>query len=337
MEENEFAALSPYAKKARESKGRQRPETPCEFRTDFQRDRDRVLHCKAFRRLMHKTQVFLSPEGDHYTTRMTHSLEVSQIARTMARILNLNEDLTEAIALAHDLGHTPFGHSGEKALSQSAGFPFLHSLQGARLVRRLERGGQGLNLTHEVVDGIIYHTTGGKRPISGGAETLEGRLVRCADKIAYVNHDAEDAIRAGILREDELPKEILQGLGRTKSQRITKLISSITENSADDVRFDPETEDLLWLFRDFMFETVYTSPVVKAEEDKAEELVKALYKYYVRHPDRLPDEYGKIREEEGLPRAVCDHISGMTDRFATSVYSEIFLPKSWQMNFGEFL
>lgn len=325
IEKREFDILSPLAVKANLTKGRKKPQEKCDYRTEFQRDRDRILHSKSFRRLMHKTQVFLNPEGDHYTTRLTHTLEVSQIARTAARALQLNEDLTEAIALGHDLGHTPFGHAGERALNEVCPNGFRHFEQSVRVVERLEKNGEGLNLTREVVDGIYCHT-------NGNAETLEGKLVRFCDKIAYLNHDADDAIRAGVLRQDDLPFEVRATLGWTKSGRITSLLDSLINNSHTSIGFSKETWKLFNEFRSFMFGTVYVDPIVKGEENKAEEIVKTLYNYFVKNPSKLPKEFDHIIETEGVDRAVCDYISGMTDRYVVWIFGDIFMPKSWKIN-----
>lgn len=302
---------------------RDRPEEPCPIRTAYQRDRDRILHSKSFRRLMHKTQVFLAPEGDHYRTRLTHTLEVNQIARTIARALRLNEDLADAISLGHDLGHTPFGHAGEFVLQEIHPDGFHHNEQSVRVVEVLENGGRGLNLTREVRDGILCH--------SGGtpAQTLEGQVVRYADKIAYMNHDIDDAIRAGVLREEDIPWEVRHGLGRTKSERISALINSVIENSGDTIRMSEEGQALYDMLRAFLFQAVYTNPQAKREEGKAMEVVKALYKHYLDNPSTLPEEYQAITEAEGPHRAVCDYISGMSDRFCISLYENLFVPRSW--------
>ena len=314
--------LSPHAALS-ENAVREREISPENVRTQFQRDRDRILHCKAFRRLKHKTQVFLSPEGDHYRTRMTHTLEVSQIARTIARALRLNEDLTEAIALGHDLGHTPFGHAGEFALRECCPLGFVHAEQSVRVVERLENGGQGLNLTREVRDGIACH--------SGGtpAKTLEGRIVRFSDKIAYMNHDIDDAIRAGILREEDIPESICAVIGHDKSARITSFVNSIIENSGEDIVMAPPILEQFFALREFLFEHVYRNPTAKGEEGKARELLKTLYAYFLAHTEKLPEEYRGIAAAESPERAVCDYISGMTDRFAVTVYEELFVPRSW--------
>ncbi|MCI8622848.1 MAG: deoxyguanosinetriphosphate triphosphohydrolase [Provencibacterium sp.] len=324
IEAAERAGLSRYAAFAADSRGRGRPEEPCPIRTGYQRDRDRVLHCKAFRRLMHKTQVFLSPESDHYRTRLTHTLEVSQIARTIARGLRLNEDLTEAIALGHDLGHTPFGHAGERALDEVSPFGFQHAVQSVRVAEKLENGGRGLNLSLEVLDGFLHHGTS-----SGPACTLEGRVVRYADKIAYLNHDVEDAVRAGVIEPGGLPWDVQYSLGRTKSQRITTLVVSLIENSSDDIRMDPAIQKGYDSLRAFMFQSVYINPAAKGEEEKAEGIVKRLFEYFLRQPGELPEEYRRICEEEGAARAACDYISGMSDRYAVSVFESLFIPRSW--------
>ena len=324
-EQIEEQILSPYAALAARSKGRDREETPCNYRTAFQRDRDRVLHCKAFRRLKHKTQVFLSPEGDHYRTRLTHTLEVSQIARTIARALRLNEDLTEAISLAHDLGHTPFGHAGERALNAVMDGGFRHYEQSVRVVERLENDGRGLNLTYEVRNGIERHTSG--EP----ARTLEGRIVRLADRVAYINHDIDDAIRAGVLSEEDVPAAIREALGDRRTTRIDTLVTAIVENSGDDIRMDPETERSFQQLHTFMFEALYRNPVAKSEESKVDGLVSRMFDYYIHNPDQLPEEYAAIREEEGAPRAVCDYIAGMTDNYALEIYHTLFIPRSWSI------
>lgn len=320
----ELQTLSPLAAKACESRGRERGEPHCELRTVYQRDRDRILHCNAFRRLMQKTQMLLSPEGDHYRTRLTHTLEVSQIARTIARGLRLNEDLTEAIALGHDLGHTPFGHAGERALNEVCAAGYRHYEQSVRVVERLEKGGEGLNLTYETRNGIACHTTG------SNADTLEGQAVRVADKIAYLNHDIEDAIRAGILSEENIPWQVHVTLGNNKTQRITTLVRSVIHASGDHIAMEPQTQEAFTLLRSYMFATVYVDPVAKGEEHKAQALVKALFEYYMNAPERMPDHYRRILEQDGRERAVCDYISGMSDRYATAVYNDIFVPKPWK-------
>ncbi len=324
-EKIEEQILSPRAALAIHTRGREREETPCDYRTAYQRDRDRVLHCKAFRRLKHKTQVFLSPEGDHYRTRLTHTLEVSQIARTIARALRLNEDLTEAISLAHDLGHTPFGHAGERALDAVMEGGFRHYEQSVRVVERLENDGRGLNLTWEVRNGVERHTNGEQ------AATLEGRIVRLADRVAYINHDIDDAIRAGVLREEDVPADIRAALGDRRTTRIDTLVTSIVHNSEEDIRMDPHTETYFKQLHTFMFESLYRNPVAKSEESKVDGLVIRMFEYYVQHPDELPEEFAAIREKEGVPRAVCDYIAGMTDNYALEMYHKLFIPRSWSI------
>ncbi len=322
-EQREIDTLSLYAALSANTKGRAVPLVSDGIRTDFQRDRDRIIHCKAFRRLMHKTQVFLSPEGDHYRTRLTHTLEVAQIARTMAVALRLNEDLTEAIALGHDLGHTPFGHAGERALNEVAPGGFRHYEQSLRVIDILERDGNGLNLTYEVRDGIVCHTKG--KP----ADTLEGRLVKLADHFAYAHHDFEDAVRAGVLTEENIPAEIREVLGTGATPRLAKMITSVIENSGDDIRMAPEIEGASKLLEEFMFEQVYTNPVAKSQEHKAEALVKSLYEFFLQNANALPTEYQAIALRDGLDRAVCDYISGMSDRYAIKLYNDYFVPKGW--------
>ena len=321
----EAKILSPYAALASKTRGRQREEEPCAVRTAYQRDRDRIVHCNAYRRLMNKTQVFLSPQSDHYRTRLTHTQEVSQIARTIARALRLNEDLTEAIALGHDLGHTPFGHAGEAVLNQVCPHGFVHSLQSVRVVESLEKNGRGLNLTWEVRNGIACHSTDGP-----AAQTLEGRVVRYADKIAYLNHDIEDAVRAGVLERQDIPFDISYVLGREKSQRIAAMILSLVENSGEDIAMAPDIQKAFDQLRQFMFSAVYNNPAAKKEEAKAMEVVRRLYDYYTCHTDKLPQEYQVILAKEDEHRAVCDYISGMSDRFAIRLYEELFVPQCWQ-------
>lgn len=319
--------LSPYAALSARSKGRQRPMEPCQIRTCYQRDIDRIVHTKAFRRLMHKTQVFLQPEGDHYRTRMTHTLEVARIARTIARGLRLNEDLTEAIALGHDLGHTPFGHAGERVLNQILPGGFRHNEQSLRVVDRLEKGGEGLNLCYEVRRGILCHT-GHDR-----AETLEGQIVRLADKIAYINHDIDDAMRGGIIYPMDIPLEISNVLGFTHSERIDTLTVDIIESSAGtgEIRQSTACREAMHNLREFMFEAVYRNPVAKGEESKAQDMLRRLFEYYRKDPDRLPPEFQDIREREGVERAVCDYIAGMTDNYAVEKFSLAFIPVSWSV------
>lgn len=319
----EEQTLSEYACLCKNTKGRERHEDECPIRTAFQRDRDRIIHCNSFRRLKHKTQVFLTPEGDHYRTRLTHTLEVSQIARTIARALRLNEDLTEAIALGHDLGHTPFGHAGERALNAVYPDGFRHYEQSLRVVDKLEKNRNGLNLNFEVRDGIVCHTRGTQ------AVTLEGRAVKLADKIAYINHDIDDAVRAGVMSEDDIPLEIRQVLGFSKSQRINSLVLSAIENSVDDIVLAPEINEKFDELHELMFKLVYTNPACKGEETKAIELIQKLYRYFSAQPEKMPKMYTDIANEEGAQRAACDYIAGMTDGYALSVFNELFVPKGW--------
>ncbi len=321
----ERETLSPRAVLSEATKGRETVEAPCDMRTAFQRDRDRIIHCKAFRRLKHKTQVFLSPESDHYRTRLTHTLEVAQIARTIARSLRLNEDLTEAIALGHDLGHTPFGHAGERALDKCAPFDFTHYEQSVRVCRLLERDGRGLNLTHEVLDGIKNHTKG-ELP-----STLEGRVVRISDRIAYINHDIDDAVRGDIISAESLPRDIVKALGATKSQRINSLVTSVVRNSEDDIVMDSETARYFDALHEFLFSNVYRNPKAKNEETKVDGIVTGIYEYMLRHPEKLVGEYARVRDSEGVERAAADYVSGMTDHYAVTVYSDIFIPKFWEV------
>ncbi len=328
-QEIEHKILSPYASFSDESKGRARPEEPCPLRTCYQRDRDRVIHCKAFRRLKQKTQVFLSPEGDHYRTRLTHTLEVSQIARTIARALRLNEDLTEAIALAHDLGHTPFGHAGEHALNRLCPGGFRHYEQSVRVLDRLEKEGQGLNLSWEVRNGVVTHTRG------EWAHTPEGRVVRYADRIAYMNHDIEDATAAGVLRVDEIPREISLVLGDTKSKRITTLITAVVEHGAQEIGMDSEHLAAYEALHDFMYSTVYVDKTAKKEEAKVENLIAELYGYFHENPTHMPQAFLYIMWEEGLDRAVTDYISGMSDEYATRMFETLFVPQKWNIRSKE--
>ena len=308
-----------------ETAGRRFPEAESDLRTCYQRDRDRIIHCKAFRRLKHKTQVFLSPESDHYRTRLTHTLEVAQIARTIARALRLNEDLTEAIALGHDLGHTPFGHAGERALQELTNTGFTHYEQSVRVCERLEKNGRGLNLTAEVLDGILHHTRGEE------AHTLEGRIVRTADRVAYINHDIDDAVRAGVIAESDIPRDIVRTLGDTKSRRINTLVESIVKNSGDTIKMDSETEKYYDKLHEFLFESVYKNPIAKSEETKVSGIVEGLIKYFLKNPEKMPEEYLKIAAEEGAERAVTDYIAGMTDHYAVTVFSNIYIPKAWSI------
>ena len=322
-EKNEHIVLSSYAAFADESVGRERDEEQCDIRTCFQRDRDHIIHSNAFRRLKHKSQVFLSPEGDHYRTRLTHTLEVSQIARTIAVGLRLNEDLTEAIALGHDLGHTPFGHAGERALNSVHPGGYRHYEQSVRVCEKLEKSGMGLNLSYEVINGIERHTNGEK------AKTLEGRIVRLADRIAYINHDIDDSIRAGVITEDDIALPVRKVLGFSKSERINTLVLSAIENSEDDITLDTEVAEAMEELHTFMFANVYTNPYCKGEEGKADTMLKQLYHYFADNPGDLPNAYEEICLREGADRAACDYISGMTDRFAVRKFEELFIPLSW--------
>ena len=326
-EEHERQTLSPFASLAASSKGRQRDEPPCAIRTCYQRDVDRIVHSKSFRRLKHKTQVFLQPEGDHYRTRMTHTLEVSRIARTIARGLGLNEDLTEAIALGHDLGHTPFGHAGERVLDQIMPGGFHHNEQSLRVVDRLENGGDGLNLCYEVRRGIVCHT-GPDR-----AETLEGQIVRVSDQIAYINHDIDDAMRGGIIYPMDLPLDVSQVLGFDHRGRINTLTGDVIQSSQgrDRIQQSPACARAMQDLRSFMFEAVYRNPRAKGEESKAQDMIARLFDYYQRDPDRLPPDYQDIRLREGVDRAVCDYVAGMTDKYAVEKYYEAFIPFAWSV------
>jgi dGTPase len=327
-EQWEEAYLSPYASFSKDSKGRERMEDSCDIRTAYQRDRDRIIHCKAFRRLKHKTQVFLAPEGDHYRTRLTHTLEVSQIARTIAKSLRMNEDLTEAIALGHDLGHTPFGHSGESVLNRICSEGFEHYKQSVRVVEVLEKGGMGLNLTWEVRDGILNHRT------SGHPSTLEGCIVRLSDKIAYINHDIDDAIRAKMFVEEDLPECFTDVLGHSVRERLNNLIHDIIGNSFEKqgIIMSPHMEEAMQGLRTWMFNNVYKNEIPKAEEGKAQNLIVMLFQYYMDNPDKLPEEYRYFMENRGVnkERAVCDYIAGMSDSYAIDKFSELFVPKAWK-------
>ena len=329
LERQEHRKLNPRASFADQSKGRPRYEEPREgdVRTCFQRDTDRIVHSKAFRRLMHKTQVFLQPEGDHYRTRMTHTLEVTRIARTITLALGLNEDLAEAIAMGHDLGHTPFGHAGEDALSKCLGKPFRHNEQSLRVVDVLEKDGRGLNLTHEVRNGILCHT-GDPWP-----NTLEGMIVRRSDQIAYVNHDIDDAIRAGILTNDDIPGAITDVLGHNHRDRINTLVTDAiaTSREAGEVCLSPNVDKALRDLRSFMFERVYRNPVAKSEERKAKDMLQRLFEYYYTHPEALPEDFQPQMSFEGLERTVCDYSAGMTDNYAIDKFNEIFIPTGWQV------
>ena len=325
----EHERLSPKAAFSDRSRGRLRPthEEDGDVRTCYQRDTDRIVHCKAFRRLMHKTQVFLQPEGDHYRTRMTHTIEVARIARTIARALQLNEDLAEAGAMGHDLGHTPFGHAGEGALSECLGKPFHHNEQSLRVVDILEHNGNGLNLSYEVRMAILGHT-GDNIP-----ETLEGQIVRCSDQIAYVNHDIDDAMRAGILTEGDIPRSITGVLGETHSQRLNTLVCDVVEASRDGdaIRMSSAVEQAHKDLRAFMFERVYRNPIAKSEESKAKAMLQRLYDYYIRHPEAMPADFLPQLSFDGMERTVCDYIAGMTDKYAVDKYTELFIPSGWHV------
>lgn len=328
LELREVEYLSPFATLSSKSKGREREEEQCDVRPVFQRDRDRILHSKAFRRLKQKTQVFLQPKGDHYRTRLTHTLEVSQNARTIAKALRLNEDLAEAIALGHDLGHTPFGHAGERALNEVSPHRFKHNEQSVRVVECLEKQGQGLNLTWEVRDGILNHKTSGK------PSTLEGQIVRISDKIAYINHDIDDAIRGGVLIQEDIPKEYREIFGETTGMRLNTMIHNVIINSMDKpyITMSKDIEKATAGLRKFMFEHVYLNPKAKSEEVKAVDMIKNLYEYYICHMDKLPEKYlqriseGKSTKEQN----VCDFIAGMTDAYAVKMFQEFFIPESWK-------
>ena len=329
LEHQEHIRLDERAAFSDESQGRLFPEeiSDEDVRTAYQRDTDRIVHCKSFRRLMHKTQVFLSPEGDHYRTRMTHTIEVSRIARTIARALNLNEDLTEAIAMGHDLGHTPFGHAGEGALSECLGKPFYHNEQSLRVVDILEKNGEGLNLTYEVRMGILGHT-GEHIP-----ETLEGQIVRYSDRFAYVNHDIDDAIRGGILSNEDIPGSISKVLGSVHSERVNSLTCDLISTSRESgvIQLSPEVDTALQDLRSFLFENVYRNPIAKGQETKAQSMLKRLYDYYFNNPDALPPDFQPQMSFDGLERIVCDYVAGMTDHYAVDKYIELFIPMGWHI------
>ena len=322
-QENEKKILCDRACLSVNSRGRAVPEDECNVRTCFQRDRDRIIHCQAFRRLKHKTQVFLAPSGDHYRTRLTHTLEVAQIARTIARALSLNEDLTEAVALGHDLGHTPFGHAGERALNQLCENGFRHYEQSVRVVEKIEKNGKGLNLTDEVKNGILCHTKGEE------AYTLEGQIIKIADKIAYINHDIDDAERAGVLAEEDIPLSLRMQLGMTKSERINNMVIDVINNSKDKIRMSESCYTSFMDLHNFMFTAVYTNPVCKREEKKAVNMLINIYNYYTGHIDEMPEEYIKIAQSDGEERAVCDYIAGMSDTYALKIFNKLFVPMFW--------
>lgn len=329
LEKWEEEYLSPFAALSKNSKGRDTEEVQCDIRPVYQRDRDRILHCKAFRRMKHKTQVFLSPAGDHYRTRLTHTLEVAQNARTIAKALRLNEDLTEAIALGHDLGHTPFGHAGENALDTICADGFSHNQQSVRIVELLEKKGKGLNLTVEVRDGIMNHQT------ANMPATLEGKIVRLSDKIAYINHDIDDAIRARILTEDEIPEEFRKVLGHTGRERLDKLIHDIITQSEGqaDIYMSDEVDKAMKGLRGFMFDRVYKNPQAKGEEEKAMTMLQSLYMYYSSHFGELPEEYIDLADNRGQKRerVICDYIAGMTDPYAVCKFEELYVPSAWKI------
>jgi len=329
LERREHEYLSPFASYSDSSQGRDVYEEPCDIRPIYQRDRDRILHSKSFRRLKHKTQVFLAPEGDHYRTRLTHTLEVSQNARTIAKALRLNEDLTEAIALGHDLGHTPFGHAGERALNGICPEGFEHHIQSIRVVELLEKHGEGLNLTKEVRDGILNHQT------QGHPNTLEGKIVRLSDKIAYINHDIDDAIRGHIITEEEIPSEYTNILGHSSTERLNTIIHDIINHSEDtnDITMSHEIEQAMFEMRKYMFQSVYTNPVAKGEEERASAMLVQLFQYYEKNLELLPEESLIMIEKknETAARAVCDYIAGMTDRYAVAKFKELTIPRSWSI------
>ena len=326
QEEIEDKILGPFASKSAQTKGRMRKEEKCDIRTDFQRDRDRIIHCKAFRRMKHKTQVFISPEGDHYRTRLTHTLEVAQIARTIARALSLNEDLTEAIALGHDLGHTPFGHAGEETLDELHREGFEHNKQSLRVVDMIEKNGLGLNLTWEVRDGILNHRTSCK------PSTMEGLVVRLSDKIGYTNHDIDDAIRAGVIKD--IPEEFKEVIGDTSSSRINAMIRDTISNSEGirDIKMSDDMRDTLSGLRQFMFKTVYLSDHALKEKEKVKTMISHLYYYYLEHPEQMESEFMHlIKNGEHKDTVVCDYIACMTDRFSIATFKKLFIPSSWNI------
>lgn len=327
LETRERETLSPFACLSAQSRGREYPLERDALRTDFQRDRDRIIHSQSFRRLMHKTQVFLAPAGDHYRTRLTHTLEVTQIARTIARALFLNEDLTEAIGLAHDLGHTPFGHAGEAVMRELYSPDFSHNAQGVRVVEKLENGGKGLNLTLEVRDGIAHHSGDGM-PL-----TLEGAIIRYADRIAYINHDIDDALRAGILTEAEIPAPLRRILGETHGARIDTMVTSVIRASRDKptIGMEPEIGEATDELRAFLFARVYRDNVAKAEEGKAKAMLAQLFAYFTEHPEQMPAQYAQGAATEGVTRSVCDYLSCMTDRFAIELFHTLFVPEVWRI------
>ena len=325
QEQREEETLSPLAAKSGKSRGRRAPEVECDVRTAFQRDRDRIIHSKSFRRLKHKTQVFIAPSGDHYRTRLTHTLEVSQVARTASRALLLNEDLTEAIALGHDLGHTPFGHAGEEVLAELLPGGFRHNEQSLRVVDMLE-GGTGLNLTFEVRDGILKHTGDGE-PL-----TLEGQLVRICDRISYINHDIDDALRAGIIKYDELPRDEIRILGRNGSERLNTMIRDLIENSWEkpQISMSGQLQDIMKNLRSFLFDRVYIGSAAKKEDEKAKRVIRMLYDYWLQYPEKLSAHTGLHEQKDDLPLLICDYIAGMTDRYILALFQDIYLPNPWK-------
>ena len=324
--EREKTFLSPYAFKTADTKGRERMQEKCPNRTEFQRDRDKIIHSKSFRRLMHKTQVFIFPQDEHFRTRMTHTLEVTQIARIIARALRLNEDLCEAAALGHDLGHTPFGHSGERAMQMFYSSDFAHYKQSIRVVEKLENNGEGLNLTWEVKDAILNHTGDCE------AQTLEGKIIKLADRIAYINHDIDDAIRGGIISVDDIPKELIEILGKGHSERINRMVSSVISESMDKpyVKMEEDVWNATMALRQFLFENVYRNKMAKSEEEKSIEMLRILYEYFVKNPNEMPGIYFKNTLEEPVERCVCDYISSMTDRYAIDLFRELYVPGMWK-------
>ena len=324
--EREKAFLSEYAFRTSDTRGREKPGPICPNRTEFQRDRDRIIHSKAFRRLMHKTQVFIFPQDEHFRTRMTHTLEVTQIARIICRALRLNEDLCEAAALGHDLGHTPFGHSGEHAMQMFYSKDFAHYKQSIRVVEKLENNGEGLNLTWEVKDAILNHTGDSE------ASTLEGKIIKLADRIAYINHDIDDAIRGGILSIDDIPKELLKTLGRVHGERINNMVSAVISESIDKpyIKMEKEKLEATLELRKFLFQNVYHNKTAKAEEDKAIEMLRILYEYFVKNPNEMPGIYFENTKNEPVERCVCDYIASMTDRYAIDMFRELYVPGMWK-------
>ncbi len=327
LEQREHSILCAEASFSDTSKGRDVHEEQCDIRPVYQRDRDRILHSKSFRRLKGKTQVFLAPKGDHYRNRLTHTLEVSQNARTVAKALRLNEDLTEAIALGHDLGHTPFGHAGERELNLIVPGGFKHQEQSIRVVEKLEKGGKGLNLTVEVRDGILNHST------AGSPSTREGKIVRICDKIAYINSDIDDAIRGGVIRDEDIPEKYKKAFGYSLRERLNTLIHDliISSEKANDITLSVEMEENLMELRKYMFDNVYVNSIAKTEEGKAQALIRRLYEYYVDHTDLLPDEYKAMIGDETKERVVCDFIAGMTDNYAVKIYTELAIPQMWSV------